>query len=174
MIAKRNNSTRGIIPTVDPPEPLVGGFRALPSFRVHLLAGMSLRHAELRFQHRFGLRLLECRIIGVIGPDGALSLKQICGETDIEKAHASRLVTRLIERDLVEKVGDATDLRAISVRLTPAGTDMYHAIYQDAVDRNRRWAAALTDDETRVLGTALEKLIDETRRMTAEELKPSS
>lgn len=169
MIAKRNNATRGIIPTVDPPAPLTGGFRALPSFRVHLLAGLSLRHAELRFQRRFGLRLLECRIIGVIGPEGALSLKQICGETDIEKAHASRLVTRLIERGLVEKVGDATDLRAISVRLTSEGAAMYRAIYDDAVERNRRWAAALTDDEAQALGTAIEKLIDETRRMMAEE-----
>lgn len=172
MIAKRNNSARGIIPTVDPSEPPTGGFRALLSFRIHLLAGMSLRHAELRFQRRFGLRLLECRIVGVIGPQGALSLKQICGETDIEKAHASRLVTRLIEHGLVEKVGDTTDLRAISVRLTPAGADMYRAIYQDAVDRNRQWAAALTEAERQVLGTAMEKLIDETRRMMAEESLP--
>lgn len=170
MIAKRNDSTRGIVPTVDPTEPLVGGFRALPSFRVHLLAGMSLRHAELRFQRRFGLRLLECRIIGVIGPAGALSLKRICGETAIEKAHASRLVAGLIDRGLVAKVGDTVDLRAISVRLTPDGADMYRAIYRDAVDRNRRWLSMLSDDERQMLATTIEKLIDATRRMiTADE-----
>lgn len=169
MIAKSNNPARGIVPTVDPAGPATGGFRALTSFRVHLLAGLSLRNAELRFQRRFGLRLLECRIIGVIGPEGVLSLKRICGETDIEKAHASRLVQRLIDRRLVEKVGDAADLRAISVRLTPAGTATYHAIFADAVDRNRRWAAALTDDECRILGAAIEKLIEATRLMMAQE-----
>lgn len=64
MIAKRNNPARGIVPTVDPAGPAIGGFCALTSFRVHLLAVLSLRHAELRFQRRFGLRLLKCRILG--------------------------------------------------------------------------------------------------------------
>ena len=140
-------------------------FRTLPSFRVHLLAGMSARHAELRFLKQFGLRLLECRIVGMVGTLGALSLKQICSETDIEKAHASRLVDRLQQRGLVEKFESSHDLRSISVELTAAGRKLHKALYADAVERNEAWLSVLSADERRRFVGIVDKLIDRSRAM---------
>ncbi|MEO7008219.1 MAG: MarR family winged helix-turn-helix transcriptional regulator [Caldimonas sp.] len=137
----------------------------MPSFRVHLLAGMSARHAELRFVKQFGLRLLECRIVGMVGTLGALSLKQICGETDIEKAHASRLVDRLQQRGLVEKFESSHDLRSISVELTAAGRKLHKALYADAVERNEAWLSVLSADERRRFVGIVDKLIERSRAM---------
>ena len=137
----------GLIPTHEGAAPRPGTFRALPSFRIHLLAGMSARHAEMRFVKQFGLRLLETRIIGLVGTFGALSLKEICRESDIEKSHASKLIGRLLQRGLVEKLEDAADQRAISVRLTDEGRRMHRALYADSVERNERWMAVLTPAE---------------------------
>ncbi|MGH8797152.1 MAG: MarR family winged helix-turn-helix transcriptional regulator [Caldimonas sp.] len=142
-------------------------FRTLPSFRVHLLAGMSARHAELRFVKQFGLRLLECRIVGMVGTLGALSLKQICSETDIEKAHASRLVDRLQQRGLVEKFESSHDLRSISVELTAAGRKLHKALYADAVERNEAWLSVLSADERRRFVGIVDKLIERSRAMLA-------
>lgn len=155
----------GLIPTQGARSPAPGTFSALPSFRVHLLAGMSARHAELRFLKHFGLRLLEARILGLVGTFGALSLKHICTESDIEKSHASRLIGRLMERGLVEKLDDASDQRAISVRLTAEGVSMHRAVYADSVARNERWLAVLNEDERRQLLSSVEKLIQHTRSL---------
>ena len=158
------------IPVRDSLDPGREAFRALPSFRVHLLAGMTARQAELRFLRQFGLRLLECRIVGMVGTLGALSLKQICRETDIEKAHASRLVNRLQQRGLVEKYESSRDLRSISVELTAAGRALYDAIYADAIDRNEAWLSVLSADERRQFVGLVDRLIEQSRLMLAQDL----
>lgn len=155
----------GLIPTHGARTPAPGTFSALPSFRVHLLAGMSARHAELRFVKHFGLRLLEARVLGLVGTFGALSLKQICAESDIEKSHASRLISRLMQRGLVEKLDDAADLRAISVRLTPEGVRMHRAVYADSLARNERWLSVLSEAERAQLLATVEKLLLHTRTL---------
>lgn len=145
-------------------------FRTLASFRVHLLAGLSARQAEVRFLRQFGLRLLECRIVGMVGTLGGLSLKQICFEADIEKAHASRLVNRLQQRGLVEKSEASHDLRSISIELTAAGRTLYDAIYADAIDRNKTWLSVLSADERRQFVRCVDKLIEQSRAMLAQSL----
>jgi DNA-binding MarR family transcriptional regulator len=153
------------IPVRDSFEPSHSAFRALTSFRVHLLAGMSARQAELRFMQKFGMRLLECRIVGMVGTLGALSLKQICHETDIEKAHASRLVNRLQQRGLIEKFEGRNDLRSISVELTGAGRALYEAIHADAVERNEVWLSVLSEPERLQFRDLVDRLIAQSRVM---------
>lgn len=155
----------GLIPTHEERLPRPGTFRALPSFRVHLLAGMSARHAELRFMQKFGLRLLEARVVGVIGTFGALSLKEFCQESDIEKSHASKLIAKLVQRGLLQKFGDSNDQRAISVRLSPEGQSLHKQIYADAFDRNERWLSVLDAEERARFLSTIEKLVDRTREM---------
>lgn len=162
----------GLIPTHEDKRPQPGTFRALPSFRVHLLAGMSARHAELRFLERFDLRLLEARVVGLVGTFGALSLKEICQESDIEKSHASKIIGRLVQRGIVEKLDDSSDQRAISVRLTPQGRELHQSIYAEALERNERWLSVLDAQERRQLFSAVEKLIERTREMLGVEAGP--
>lgn len=163
----------GLIPTHERELPAPGTFRALPSFRVHLLAGMSARHAEMRFVERFGLRLLEARVVGLVGSLGAMSLKEICQESDIEKSHASKIIGRLVQRGIVEKLDDNSDLRAISVRLTAAGHALHRDIYTEAQERNERWLSVLDAAERRQLLASIEKLIAQTRDMMGMEHRPA-
>lgn len=163
----------GLIPTHEDKLPQPGTFRALPSFRIHLLAGMSARHAELRFLQLFGLRMLEARVVGLVGAFGALSLKEICQESDIEKSHASKIIGRLVERGLVEKLGDNQDQRAISVRLTSEGQVLHRAIYTEAQQRNERWLSVLSERERAQLLASVEKLIVGTREMLGMERQES-
>jgi len=165
--------TDGLIPSHEAQVQRRSKFRALSSFRIHLLAGMSVRHAEQRFIKHFGLRLLETRIIGLVGTLGDLSLKEICAESDIEKGHASRIVSRLIARGLVEKLGSKRDQRAICVRLTQAGQAMHAALYAESVARNARWLAVLTSEERDQLLALVEKLIVHTRVLLASDLQES-
>lgn len=155
----------GLIPTFEGKAPEPGTYRSLPSFRLHLLAGLSARQVELRLIERFDLRLPEARVIGLVGTFGALSLKEICQEADIEKSHASKLIARLVQRGLVEKLGDSADQRAISVRLSEDGRSLHATMYTDLQDRNAQWLSVLDASERAVLLAALEKLIAHTRDM---------
>lgn len=162
---------QGLIPSREEPLQRPARFRALPSFRIHLLAGMSARHAEQRFIKHFGLRLLETRVIGLVGTFGALSLKEICAESDIEKSYASRIIGRLMQRGLVEKLDSETDQRSISVRLTEEGRSVHAALYADSVARNERWLSVLSADERQQLLATVEKLIGSTRALLASDFQ---
>jgi len=158
---------QGHIPSREEPVQRPAKFRTLPSFRIHLLAGMSARHAEQRFIKHFGLRLLETRVIGLVGTFGALSLKEICAESDIEKSYASRIIGRLMQRGLVEKLDSEVDQRSISVRLTEEGRSVHAALYAESVARNERWLSVLSADERQQLLATVEKLIGSTRSLLA-------
>lgn len=161
----------GLFPTFESQAPAPGSYRSLPSFRLHLLAGLSARRVELRLMERFDLRLPEARVIGLVGTFGALSLKEICREGDIEKSHASKLIARLAQRGWVEKLGDAQDQRAISVRLTPAGLALHKQLYEDLLAHNTQWLTVLDESERSALLRTLEKLIRHSREgVSAERL----
>lgn len=155
----------GLFFTSEGKTPAAGSYRALPSFRLSLLASLSVRQTELRLEERFELRMQEARVIGAVGTFGALSLKDICHEAHIEKSYASKLIARLHERGLVEKLGDSVDQRAISVHLTPLGRELHRTLYAHLLERNDQWLSVLEEAERGAFLRSLEKLIDHTRDM---------
>ncbi len=76
---------------------------------------------ERLYQQQFGLNLREYRIIGLTGSLGDASFRQICTESNLDKAHVSRLIDRLVKRGLITKVSDPADQRTIKVKLTERG-----------------------------------------------------
>ena len=64
---------------------------------------------------------------------------------------ASRLVRRLERRGLVSSERDETDRRAIIIRPTPAGTDLWSTL----VDHRQQLIARLLDDLPRPLSEAM-------------------
>ena len=50
-------------------------------------------------------------VIGMVGSQGPLTLRELCGGTDIEKTYASRLVAKLAALGLIKKSPDPADQR---------------------------------------------------------------
>lgn len=144
-------------------------FSELPSFRLHVLAGLSERYAELRYQREFGLRMREVRIIGVVGFHGAPTFGYVCKEAELEKSHASRLVAGLSKRGLLARAPDPDDSRSILLSLTGRGRALYGRIFDEAVERNERILSALAPEQRAALAGSIEILIERIRGLWVED-----
>ncbi len=147
-----------------------GHFAALPGFRLHLLARLSERYAELLYWRKFKLRMPEVRVIGVIGDRGNAPFGRVCRDTELDKSQASRLVARLARRGLLKRASDPADSRSVQLSLTARGRKLRAALYQDAVERNRRLFGILDATQSTALVESVEALMVRARALWMEEL----
>ena len=118
-------------------------FPRLASLRVEILARQARRHADLDYRRTIGLSVLQCRLIGIVGSQGPLNLRELCLGIDVDKPYASRLVADLTKLGFLQKLPDQTDQRSFAVALTGKGRQTYNRIYRIAWQRNERWLDAL-------------------------------
>lgn len=149
------------------PRPAPSGIRDLISYRLHVLANLSARWAEARYQQRFGLKLLEWRAIALLGGGEAQSLNQLARGAGLEKSYASRTVAGLIRRKLVSSVADDRDARGKLFALTRSGLVLYRKVFEDATERGEAWLSVLSDDERAALMDMLERLTEQARTLEA-------
>ncbi len=79
----------------------------------------------------------ELAALRALGLSGRLSYRQLAGHLGLDPTTVSRLATRLVELDLVEREADETDKRRAWLALTPAGTQVLgtvEAVYLDYYD----------------------------------------
>ena len=141
-------------------------FHQLASLRVELLARQSRRHADADYRRTIGLGVLQCRVIGMVGSQGPLTLRELCAGTDIEKTYASRLVAKLAAQGLLKKSPE-TDQRSFVIALTTAGQSTYERIYRIAQARNERWLAALSPEQRETFFDCLDVLASASRKLIA-------
>jgi DNA-binding MarR family transcriptional regulator len=94
-----------------------------------------------------GLTPTQYSVLGLIRSRGPLGLAELTDLEGINPTMLSRIVRRLDDDGLIRKLPDPSDLRAVRVEVTPAGTDVHNRI------RARR---------TSVLSDWLEQLPEET------------
>src|SRR5204863_5133740 len=100
--------------------------RELLSYRLHEVANLLSRGAELRYRREFGVSLWEWRTIALLG--GAtepLSLNHLAHAAGIDKSQMSRVVSALANRKLVVRDANADDGRGVHLTLSKAGRKLY-------------------------------------------------
>lgn len=150
---------------VDTSSNAAAGIRQLISYRLHVLANLSARWADARYQARFGLRLLEWRAIALLGGYAPQSLTELARGAGLQKSHASRTVAGLIRRGLVASRADDRDARGKLFVLTRAGTSLYRKVFADAVARSDAWLGVLSPSECASLMDMLQRLTDQARAL---------
>ncbi len=143
-------------------------FSSLASFRLHKLSRLSDRLHERRYQTKFGLSLREYRIIGLTGALGNASFRRICEESNLDKAHVSRLIDRLVGRDLLTKAADPADQRSITVRLTDRGLTVHRSLFEESSQLNEQWLSVLSTAQQEAFLSALDILHARARQMVDE------
>lgn len=131
----------------------------LLSSRLHTLAGISAASATLRVERKFKLTLLEWRSIAMLGAFAPLALKDLAKRAALDRSYASRTVSALIARDLVASGRNDTDGRGVMLSLTDSGKALYEQVFPDAVMRNERVQARLTEDQRAQLMEILDILV---------------
>jgi DNA-binding MarR family transcriptional regulator len=133
--------------------------RDLLSYRLHVVANLLSRGAELRYRREFGVSLWEWRTIALLGAaDGGQSLGALAKAAGIDKGQMSRVVTGLTRRKLVLREADAADGRGVRLTLSAAGRRLYAGLIRAAAERNDAFLGCLSARERSAFDGALEKL----------------
>lgn len=111
-------------------------FRNLLTFRLHRVARISERISEQYYRKHLDLSLPECRVIGITAGYGSVSFKRVAAAANLEKSYASRVVSALVERGIVEKTANPSDSRSVLLQLTDHGKAVHGQTYALALALN--------------------------------------
>jgi DNA-binding MarR family transcriptional regulator len=133
-------------------------FKELFSFRLNVLTQRMSQLAALVNQEAFDLDPREWRILGLLGTSAPLTLQALANEVAVDKSQASRIMTGLIERGLLQRNANEEDGRSIHLSLTAQGKQLYRKVFPKAVQRNEALLSVLNAKERQVFEAAMEKL----------------
>ncbi len=147
--------------------------RELLSYRLHQVANLLSRGAEMRYRREFGVSLWEWRTVALLG--GAAepqSLNDLARAAGIDKSQMSRVVSGLTAKRLISREADANDARGIRLSLTPSGKKLYRKLIGAAAERNDAFLGCLSAQERKCLEQAMTKLAREARGFIQRERQP--
>jgi DNA-binding MarR family transcriptional regulator len=146
------------------------GIRDLLSYRLHTVANLLSRGAELRYRREFGVSLWEWRSVALLGgAEAPLSLSELARAAGIDKGQMSRVVSGLAKRGLVVREADSADGRGVRLALSKAGRKLYGGLIRAAAQRDMAFNDCLSDREKQVFEKVLHKLADAARGMIQQE-----
>ena len=144
--------------------------RELISYRLHRVANLLSRGAEMRYRREFGVSLWEWRTVALLG--GAAepqSLNELSRAAGMDKSQMSRVVAGLTKKRIVVRETDANDGRGIRLSLTKAGRGLYRKLIGAAAERNSAFLGCLTAKERATLDAIMAKLAHEARSFIQQE-----
>lgn len=131
--------------------------RFLPQ-RVSRLAVAMSRKLAGRYGERFGIGVVEWRVIAHLADADKLSVRELHLRAGMAKPRVSRTVEQLVLRGLVTKVASQRDRRLVEVSLTPQGRAMHDAIVPIARQFEASLISTLEPEERAALDAVLVKL----------------
>lgn len=144
--------------------------KELLSYRLHRVANLLSRGAEMRYRREFGVSLWEWRTLALLGgAQDPMSLNGLSRAAGVDKSQMSRVVAGLSARRLVLRADDKADGRGVKLRLSSAGRKVYEGLIVAAAERNAAFLGCLSAKERACLEGALEKLAEEARRFIQRE-----
>lgn len=144
--------------------------RDLLSYRLHVVANLLSRGAELRYRREFGVSLWEWRTIALLGAvTEPLSLNHLAHAAGIHKSQMSRVVSGLTKRKLVLRAADADDGRGVRLALSKSGRKLYEGLIGAAAERDAAFRRCLTKEEKLAFESALAKLAGRAREFIRQE-----
>ena len=141
--------------------------RELISYRLHTVANLLSRGAELRYSREFGVSLWEWRTIALLGAvREPLSLNHLAHAAGIHKSQMSRVVSGLTRRKLVLRAANG---REVALTLTRSGRRLCEGLISAASERDQAFNDCLSKNEKEVLDRCLTKLAGQARHLIQKE-----
>jgi DNA-binding MarR family transcriptional regulator len=75
-------------------------------------------------------------VIGITAGHGSVSFKRVATAANLEKSYASRVVSALVERGIIEKQANPSDSRSVLLQLTAYGKEVHGQTYALALALN--------------------------------------
>ena len=126
--------------------------------RMSRLGAAWRREVDLELR-RFGLTEATWRPILMLGQMQAPARQtDLARALDIESTSLVRLLDRLEQGGLIERVGDVLDRRSKRISTTPAGAKLYRQVYAVCEAVGARVLSAVSDDERRLCASIFDRI----------------
>jgi DNA-binding MarR family transcriptional regulator len=126
--------------------------------QINMLANTLMLKSSAAYTKKFGIGMMEWRVISVLSNNPNSSLQVISDILGLDKAAVSRTVKKLEEKKFISIGGDKTDKRVYVINLTNSGQQLYEVAADFAIDREKQLLENLTDDEKDQLFRLLKNL----------------
>jgi DNA-binding MarR family transcriptional regulator len=131
--------------------------RRLEAPRMFKLLSLIRRGAARQIRGELGLSDFEWRIMSQVGDRAPLSLNELAAVTGQDKGQLSRGVKRLVEAGLLVRETRRGE-RGVFISPTKAGLALFDRLAEQAVRRNTRLIAGVTDEDLKVLARVFDKM----------------
>jgi DNA-binding MarR family transcriptional regulator len=97
-------------------------------YRLSVAANAVSRLVARAYEHQFGLKNPQWRLLAVLADEGPLTQQMLCGRTIMDKVTVMRAAQGLLRRRLVKRLPNAEDRRSHRLEMTAAGRRLYDRI----------------------------------------------
>jgi DNA-binding MarR family transcriptional regulator len=119
--------------------------------RIAIFSNRVSRAASRFYRERYGIGVVEWRVLMFIGRANETSANRICSETDLDKGAVSRSLNVLARMGVVSVKADGADSRRHNVALTARGRALHDRIVPVARERQHDLLRDLSPDEVEIL-----------------------
>jgi DNA-binding MarR family transcriptional regulator len=126
--------------------------------KVAIFANRLSRAASRFYRERYGIGVVEWRLLMFIGHVAETRANCICRETDLDKGAVSRSLGVLQRMGIISVKEDGADSRRNNVALTSKGRALHNRLVRIALERQRDLLAGLTPDEVRAFTGMIDRL----------------
>jgi DNA-binding MarR family transcriptional regulator len=126
--------------------------------KIAILANHLSRAASRFYRERYGIGVVEWRLMMFIGHAAETRANRICSETDLDKGAVSRSLAVLQRMGIVSVREDGSDSRRNNVALTAKGRALHDQIVPVALERQRELLARLTPAEIEAFADVIDRL----------------
>jgi DNA-binding MarR family transcriptional regulator len=105
------------------------------------------RMDAFRAWHRGALSLVHLNVLSVLEAEGPISMGRLAEALDVSVASATGIVSRMVDRGVVERRHDAVDRRVVLVHLTTAGGNVTRSLEEHHRERLGQLLAQLSPAE---------------------------
>ena len=136
------------------------GFRldAFLPYRLNQLAERVSGGLAAVYAERFNLTVAQWRILATLQAEPGLAARDVARRGNLDKVRTSRALADLVARGLVQRRVSTRDGRAVELRLSGAGRQLFRRIAPLALAWERDLLQYLDAREGRLLGVLLDKL----------------
>lgn len=123
----------------------------------------SLSHSIMRalasvFEDRFHISLPEWKVLAIIAEKPGLSAVAVARLAQMDTVAVSRAVTKLLDRELIQRELDCQDRRCSVLSLSPRGIEFHAQVTPLATELEADLLAELSDDVILALKKAIKSL----------------
>ena len=114
---------------------------------------------QAAYRDRYGFTRTQWRVLANLGKFGAMTARDICSISHIEKTKVSRAVAALEQVGMLSRIPSETDRRAEVLSLTPRGSEVFAELGSLAVSFDRQLRDMLGRKEADRLTALLRRLV---------------